>query len=129
MTKESYNLYVYFSIQFYSYLKLKMARHRRGEVPSQRKRRHITYFNYSKLHWRSEIIPDTLNCANPILHGASRLNVFLTTLLNRFMTLILIYRASKPVMFGLLGCLVYHRKQLVKEYLMLSELIVPNGSL
>ena len=32
-------------------------------------------------------------------------------------------------MFGLLGCLVYHRKELVKEYLMLSELIVPNVSL
>ena len=45
------------------------------------------------------------------------------------MTLILIYRASKPVMFGLLGCLVYHRKELVKEYLMLSELTVPNVSL
>ena len=56
-------------------------------------------------------------------------NVFMTTLLNRFMTLILIYRASKPVMFGLLGCLVYHRKELVKEYLMLSELTVPNVSL
>ena len=32
-------------------------------------------------------------------------------------------------MFGLLGCLVYHRKELVKEYLMLSELTVPNVSL
>ena len=32
-------------------------------------------------------------------------------------------------MFGLLGCLVYHRQELVKEYLMLSELIVPNVSL
>ena len=39
MTKESYNLYVYFSMQFYSYLKLKMARHRRGEVPSQKKKK------------------------------------------------------------------------------------------
>ena len=43
MTKESYNLYVYFIIaifsnQFYSYLKLKMARNRRGEVPSQKKK-------------------------------------------------------------------------------------------
>ena len=129
MTKESYNLYVYFSMQFYSYLKLKWPGTVGEKYPPKRKRRHTAYFNYSKLHWRSEIIPDTLNCANPILHGASSPNVFLTTLMNRFMTLILIYRASKPVMFGLLGCLVYHRKELVKEYLMFSELIVPNVSL
>ena len=46
MTKESYNLYVYFIIaifsnQFYPYLKLKMVRHRRGEVPSQKKKKNI----------------------------------------------------------------------------------------
>ena len=49
MTKESYNLYVYFIIaifsnQFYAYLKLKMARNRRGEVPSEKKKKHIAYF-------------------------------------------------------------------------------------
>ena len=48
-----------------------MARHRRGEVPSQKKKSILPTLNYSKLHWRSEIIPDTLNCANHILHGAS----------------------------------------------------------
>ena len=53
MTKESYNLYVYFIIaifsnQFYPYLKLKMARHRRGEVPSQKKKKHIVYFKLFK---------------------------------------------------------------------------------
>ena len=53
MTKESYNLYVYFIIvifsnQFYPYLKLKMARHRRGQVPSQKKKNHIAYFKLFK---------------------------------------------------------------------------------
>ena len=108
MTKESYNLYVYFviaifSMQFYSYFKLKMAMEK---YPQKEKKNISLTLNYSKLHWRSEIIPDTLNCANPILRGASPPKVFLTILLNHFMTLILIYRASKPIMFGLLGCLV-----------------------
>ena len=49
MTKESYNLYVYFIIaifsnQFYPYLKLKMARHCRGQVLSQKKKNHIACF-------------------------------------------------------------------------------------
>ena len=105
MTKEPYNLYAYFVIaiffmQFYSYLKLKMARRHRGEVPFQKKRKHITYFTLFKTALTSEVIPDTLNCANPILHEESPSKVFLTTLLNHFMTLILIYRASKPIMFG-----------------------------
>ena len=33
-----------FSNQFYPYLKLKMARHRRGEVPSQKKKKRVAYF-------------------------------------------------------------------------------------
>ena len=53
MTKESYNLYVYFIIaifsnQFYPYLKLKMARHRWEEYPPKRKKKHIAYFKLFK---------------------------------------------------------------------------------
>ena len=74
------------------------------KYPPKRKKNIKPTLNYSKLHWRSEIISDTLNSANPILHGASPPKSVLTTLLNHLVTLI--YRASKPVMFGLLGCLV-----------------------
>ena len=56
-------------MQFYSYLKLKKGGTVGEKYPPKRKRRHITYFNYSKLHWRSEIIPDTLNCATLFYMG------------------------------------------------------------
>ena len=40
--------------------------------PKRKKKQNIwPTLNYSKLHWRSEIIPGTLSCANPILLGAS----------------------------------------------------------
>ena len=76
MTKESYNLYVYFIIaifsnQFYPYLKLRWPGTVGEKYPPKRKKSILPTLNYSKLHWRSEIIPDTLNCANHILDGAS----------------------------------------------------------
>ena len=50
--------------------------------------------------------------------------MFLTTLLNHFTTLILIIRHQNQLCLVYLDVFCYHRKELVKEYSMLSELII-----